>query len=119
MPTVDVILGNPKTKKLTNASIFSLVDSGAGVCMCKESIVVWLQINLIMAKTYTFTAANNTNFTGKKIFMNMQVAGRIVNCPFFAVDDTLLAYPVILGQKGFFSQFKISFDYSNLSFEII
>lgn len=114
-PFIPVRLSYPKTHKVTN-SIVALIDSGADVCFCSEDIGIWLGIN--KKKVVSFTAANNQTFDAYPETTTLYACSKNYSCTFYFSSQLTKKFPVILGQKGFFDHFKISFDFSNREIEI-
>ena len=114
-PLVQVRLSYPKTHKVTD-SIWALIDSGADVCFCQKDIGIWLGINFKNKKDVSFKAANKQEFTAVNEILNIHVSGKRYNCTFYFASE--LAYPIILGQNGFFNHFKVSFDLRNKEIEM-
>ena len=114
-PLIKARLIYRKTHKLTNP-IYALIDSGADVSFCEKNIGIWLGINFSKLKKERFRAANNKYFISLKEILSLNTANKSYTCPFYFADT--LAYPIILGQKGFFDHFKIIFDLKNKEIEV-
>ncbi|KKR32913.1 MAG: hypothetical protein UT63_C0028G0002 [Candidatus Gottesmanbacteria bacterium GW2011_GWC2_39_8] len=117
-PLINIGLSSDKTHRVIPAQIKALIDSGADVCLCSEDISAWLGIKLNRKKSCSFTAANNQIFNAIPEYLTMSVFGKKYKSNFFISNNLPKNFPIILGQKGFFSQFKIVFDYKNLEIEI-
>ena len=116
---IRVSLGYKKTHKVTPAAIVALVDSGADVCFCSKNIGLWLGVQFRKKQEGKFTAANGTTFQAIKETITLHVAGKSYDCPFYFSDELPHVTPVILGQRGFFDHFKITFDLKNKEIEIV
>ena len=116
-PLVRVNLNYKKTHKVT-LPIIALIDSGADVCFCLKDIGAWLGIQFRKKKEIKFTAANRTTFKAVREDINLYVAEKNYNCPFFFTDVLPRETPIILGQFGFFDHFKVAFDIRNKTIEI-
>jgi hypothetical protein len=119
LPLIKVYLHNKKNHKFTPAPIQALIDSGADVCFCSDFIAAWLGINLNEVKNkQTFTTANRTTFTTKKAPLTIVVAGKSYETTFYFCDSLPRHTPIILGEIGFFDNFKIEFDWKNTSIRL-
>lgn len=98
--------------------VYSLIDSGADVCLCSKMIGLWLGINFDKAKKVPMVAANRSTFDTVIEEVNLNVCGKKYKCPFYFSDSLPRETPIILGQKGFFDHFKITFDLANKEIEI-
>lgn len=115
---VNIRLGYVKTHKITS-SIIGLIDSGADVCLCDESIGQWLGIPFAKIKRkqkpliVNGICGNIKTYREKiKIYYN----NKVYLCNFY-FGKMPSATPLLLGQVGFFEKFKVTFDYPNY-FEI-
>jgi len=117
-PLIPVLLNCKKTHKIT-PPINALVDSGADVCFCAKNIGLWLGIQFKKKRPYTFTTANKTPFQAMKEEVILYTAGTRLTCPFFFTDTLPKETPVILGQQGFFENFRITFDVRSKIIEIL
>ncbi len=111
LPLAKVILNYKKTHKITPVPISALIDSGADVCFCNETIGAWLGIKFNKNKEGIFTTANKTTFKAKPEIITIHSYNKIYECKFFFTDTLPQHTPIILGQIGFFDHFKITFDY--------
>ncbi|MBI4092262.1 MAG: retroviral-like aspartic protease [Candidatus Levybacteria bacterium] len=116
-PLVGIRLGFKKTHKIT-PKILALIDSGADVCFCDSNIALWLGVNFKNKKTFGFTAADNQTFQAVKETIALYVDGKEYECDFYFSDTLPRHTPIILGQKGFFDHFKVSFDLKNNEIEL-
>lgn len=119
LPLAKVVLNYKKTHKITPIPISALIDSGADVCFCNETIGTWLGIQFKKVKEGIFTAANRSTFKAKPETITIHVYGKEYGCKFFFTDTLPQHTPIILGQVGFFDHFKITFDYSENQIELI
>ena len=110
-------MNNRKTHKIT-LPIASLIDSGADICLCEKYIALWLGISFKGVKPKQFFAANGTPFDGYPAQTNLLACGKNINCTFYFVDGLPKPTPIILGQCGFFENFKVAFDLKNKEIEI-
>jgi len=99
--------------------IIALIDSGSDVCLCKKYIGDYLGINFKKAKKGEITAVNRTQMTGFIHPLTLYFQNKSYEVPFILSDNIPDETPVILGQRGFFDHFKITFDLSNKEMEII
>ncbi|MBI3366117.1 retroviral-like aspartic protease [Candidatus Roizmanbacteria bacterium] len=118
LPLIKVTLNYRKTHKITPVPISALIDSGADVCFCNETIGAWLGIKFNNIKEKTFTTANRTTFKAKSEMITLDVSGKSYECRFFFTDTLPQHTPIILGQLGFFDHFKIVFDYRENQIEL-
>lgn len=117
-PWIKVLLNYKKTHKITSG-IVALIDSGADVCFCAKYIGEWLGIRFKEKQSTTFTAANGSQFKAVAETVNLIACNKGFDCMFFFADDLPRETPIILGQLGFFENFKITFDLKNKEIEII
>ena len=115
-PLIPVSISYPKTHKVIPYT-FALVDSGADVNFCDMNIGTWLGINFRKKKSQEYTAANGQNFIAFSETVCLQVFDKKFLCLFNFSDELTKAYKIILGQKGFFDHFKITFNLPNKSME--
>lgn len=111
LPLARIVLNYKKTHKITPVPISALIDSGADVCFCNETIGAWLGIKFSKNREGVFTTANKTTFKAKPEIVTIRAYDKIYECKFFFTDTLPKHTPIILGQIGFFDHFKISFDY--------
>ena len=119
LPLVKVVLNYKKTHKITPVPISALIDSGADVCFCNETIGVWLGIQFNKIKEGIFTAANRTTFKAKPEIITLHAYNKSYECKFFFTDTLPRHTPIILGQLGFFDHFRITFDYRENQIELL
>ncbi|EKE06047.1 MAG: hypothetical protein ACD_19C00103G0001 [uncultured bacterium] len=112
-PYINVVLNYKKTHKVTLPTK-ALIDSGADVCFCHEMIGTWLGIKFNKTKNIVkFTAANGQIFDTKLEEVCIYVGNKTYNCKFYFSDVLPSTTPIILGQIGFFDNFKVIFDLPN------
>jgi len=111
LPLAKVTLNYKKTHKITSVPVSALIDSGAGVCFCNETIGVWLGIQFKKIKEGIFTAANRSTFSAKPEIISINTCNKSYECKFYFTDTLPQYTPIILGQIGFFDHFKITFNY--------
>lgn len=116
-PIIPVILNFKRTHKITSP-IYALIDSGADVCFCAKDIGLWLGIKFTKKKRHAFTTANRTTFKAIREDLVLHTAGKKLICPFFFTNTLPEETPIILGQKGFFENFTVTFDLRNKTIEI-
>ena len=104
--------------QIINYTIKALVDSGAENCYCLKSIGDYLRINFRRKKPIISTAANNSKLVGYSESINLLVNGKKIEAPFIFTANLDPNFPVILGQNGFFSQFKVCFNRSQNKFSV-
>lgn len=119
LPLAKVILNYKKTHKITTIPISALIDSGADVCFCNETIGVWLGIRFNKIKEGIFTTANRTTFKAKPEIITLNAYNKSYEYKFFFTDTLPQHTPIILGQLGFFDHFKIAFDYRENQIELL
>ena len=117
-PWLPVRLGYRKTHKIMPASVIALIDSGADVCFCEKNLGLWLGAKLTKGETKTFITANRGSFEAIKDTLTLYVCGTHYDCPFYFTNSLPRETPIILGQRGFFDHFVISFDLKNKEIEI-
>lgn len=103
---------------VTTSLIASLVDSGSDVCFCKKDIGIWLGVNFKNKESLSFTTANKTTFRAFREIVYINFNKKMYECPVYFSDELPRETPIILGQKGFFDHFKITFDLKNKEIEI-
>lgn len=118
-PLVAVSLGYKKTHKVIPYAILSLIDSGADMCLCKKYIGDWLGINFKKAKEGVFRAANGEKVRTLIEKITIYFQSKTFESWFYFTDRLPDETPIILGQKGFFNHFKITFDLLNKEIEIV
>lgn len=117
-PWIQVRLGYHKTHKITPAPLVALIDSGADVCFCEKNLGLWLGAKLSKGESQTFVTANRGSFEAIKETLALHVCGKQYECPFYFTNSLPRETPIILGQRGFFDHFKITFDLKNKEMEI-
>lgn len=90
---------------------------GADICFCQKDIGIWLGIYFKNKKDSHFTAANKDTFNATKENITLYVSGKRYTCTFYFAET--LAYPIILGQQGFFDHFRVTFDLKEKYIEIV
>ncbi len=117
-PWIAVILNNRKTHKTTFA-VTALVDSGADICLCEKYIGDFLGISFKGVKPKEFFAADGKTFYGFPALIDLFACSKVIkNCTFYFVEGLPKGAPIILGQSGFFENFKVTFDLKNKEIEI-
>lgn len=96
--------------QVINRSIYCLLDSGAENCYCLKAIGDYLRIDFRRKKSVISTAANNSKFSGFVKPVHLLVNSKKIEVPFIFSDQLDPDFPVILGQKGFFSNFEVCFN---------
>jgi len=61
-------------------------------------------------ETREFTTANQGKFIAYKEILTLMACGKVYDCPFYISSELPRITPIILGQEGFFNNFKITFD---------
>ncbi len=118
-PLIYIRLGYKKTHKIIPGLLSALIDSGADSCFCKKYIGEWLGIKFKKSKSFTYIAVNKTTFSALKETITLYFNDQSYECPFYFADDLPDEFPIILGQKGFFDHFKITFDLKNKEMEVV
>lgn len=104
--------------QIINYTIKALVDSGAENCYCLKAIGDYLRIDFRWKKKIVSRAANQTEFTGYLENVFLMVGGKKIETPFIFTDQLDPDFPVVLGQKGFFSSFEVCFQKSQNTFSV-
>ena len=109
-PIIPVRLSYKKTHKVIKFGLGALLDTGADVCFCDDSIGAWLGVNSKNKKKYSFTAANNQTFETYCEEVTLHIGGIQYQCPFFFSSTLPQNTRLILGTKGFFDHFLVTFN---------
>lgn len=117
-PWLGVHLGYKKSHKVLPVSVMALIDSGADVSFCARSIGDWLGVTFRGKQKVTFTAANNQTFEASPETVTLTVGSKSYECPFYFSEDLPPQTPIILGQRGFFDHFVVTFDLRNRVFSV-
>ncbi|KKU56832.1 hypothetical protein A2576_02290 [Candidatus Amesbacteria bacterium RIFOXYD1_FULL_47_9] len=104
--------------QLIKTPIRGLIDSGAQRSYCHMVIGEYLRINFKKKKPVISTAANGTKFKGFLETINLLVSGRKIETPLIFSSQMNPIFPLVLGQEGFFSHFKICFNKSKDEFTV-
>lgn len=96
-----------KHSRLTDP-ILALIDSGAEVSYCLKDIGTWLGVGFSKRKLFISRAADKHKFRGYKDEVSLFIAGEKINLPIIFTQN--LSFPIILGRKVFFKNFKITFE---------
>lgn len=104
--------------QLIKTPILGLIDSGAEYCYAHEAISQYFRIKLRRTHPIISRAANGTTFTGFAQTVNAIVQGRTIELPLVFTDQLNPALPLILGQRGFFSNFQVCFIKSQNEFSL-
>lgn len=118
-PYIYIRLGCKKTHKIIPNPVLALIDSGADMCLCKKYIGDWLGLNFNKLKRGEITAVNKTRFVVLIHPLTVFFQNKIYEASFSLSDEIPDQTPIILGQKGFFDHFKITFDLPNKEIEIV
>ena len=112
-PLVPVVLKYKPTHKIIPAT-YALIDSGADVCLCSTQIGKYLRINFKKIKTkLSIVSVNGSISATKPATVHLYIANKIYPCVFYFSDRLPKETPIILGQSGFFTRFKVTFDTEN------
>lgn len=118
-PLLNIFLTYPKGHRLVPYPIEALVDSGADYCLANKDIGRWLKINFKKKKTKEFLAASNTKFLGwperMKICLSLESTLEFITDVYFVENCPV---GIILGQTGFFDNFRVTFERYNNYFVI-
>lgn len=90
--------------------IDALLDSGSDCCICHMYIGESLGISFAKKKKHMIYATNKTPITVFEETITAKIADNIYPCPFYFSENISLENPVILGQRGFFDHFRVTFD---------
>lgn len=114
VPWIPVSLGSQKTHRVMKHSVMALVDSGADVCLCSEDIAAFLGKMVTDSRkriVKKLIAADGKQFSSYRVVLNLFVCGHTYECPFYITNTLPHVQPVILGQRGFFSEHQVQFDF--------
>jgi len=95
--------------EILNTSFFALLDTGADICLCSAEIANLFNIKYKKGRKLKIRGIAG-NILGYKISLEVYIKNNSYKCPFYVVESLPRETPVILGQKGFFYQNKITFD---------
>lgn len=123
-PLIDIRLKNPKTNDIT-PRYPSLVDSGATSCVFHAPLGELININITKGKEMPLKGVMEG--VGVQYLHKVVIVVENINIDFeveagftyeFGKNISNMFPYGILGQKGFFDHFKISFDLNHKIFEI-
>ena len=116
-PRVPVIFSNPKTK--TEIPIMSLVDSGASDTLLDPQVADVLGIDITTGERVVYGVVGGT-VVGYLHTLTIRIANDRhtydVPCSFASPGGDVMA---LLGQRGFFDHYKVTFEKYKNQFEII
>lgn len=99
----------------------ALIDSGADFCVFHKDIADLLGIDLSKLKKFPFSGINPspTDPQGSFVDVELTIQGRktIKTAVVFSGDISNNGY-AILGQQGFFNNYKVCFDYVRKEIEL-
>ena len=104
--------------QLIKTPIPGLVDSGSQHCYCQMAIGEYLRINFKKKKPVMSTAANGTKFKGYLETVTLLVSGKRIEAPVIFSSEMNPSFPLVLGQEGFFSHFRVCFDKNQNTFSV-
>ena len=115
-PRVDVIFTNPKTGR--HITVKALVDSGAGMTVLNAAFAELLGVDVTDAPQRSFMSANSSG-TGYDYELKIKLKQdmlheHITTCSFMPNLRT----DALLGQVGFFENFRIVFERYKNHFEL-
>ena len=99
--------------------VISLVDSGADVCLFHSDIGRMLGIEIESAPELAFQGVSGTREVAYLHRVDLVVRGVTAITVDVGFTNSMAAGTGLLGQRGFFEQFQISFQLEQKSFEII
>jgi|SRR3989344_3002974 len=105
-------------KEKSTLPILSLVDSGADYSYLTVEIADLLGISLKGIKPQKSFGINGSPFLCFSSEITIDLAGDKITIPVHFSPELTPAFPVILGQEGFFSQAKIIFERYSWNLEI-
>lgn len=101
-------------------SYMALIDSGADFNIFHKDIADILKIDLSKLKKVTFAgiSSNGRQCKGSFVEVNLDVKGMMTKTMVLFSNDISDNGYGILGQQGFFNNFKVTFDYASKKIEI-
>ena len=105
-------------KDKSTQPILCLVDSGADYSYLTMDIALFLEINLKKVKPQKSFGINGSEFTCFPSELEIEIGGHKLKIPVHFSSELTSAFPCILGQEGFFSLSKITFERSKWNLEI-
>jgi hypothetical protein len=116
-PRLPVVFTNPKTNR--EVTLFGLVDSGAAETILHARLARLFGINDITAGEKVVYGGVGGLVEGYRHALNVRVAGDRnaydITCAFAPIADV----DCLLGQRGFFENYKVVFEKYHNQFEII
>ena len=108
--------------RLTNGTkhkdVISLVDSGADLCLFHSDIGKLIGIDVEAGSEVAFQGVSGSNGIGYLHSIDLNVRGMSSISLEVGFTDSMAVGTGLLGQQGFFEQFRISFQLKNRFFEI-
>ncbi len=98
--------------------VISLVDSGADVCLFHSDIGRMLGIEIEAAPELAFQGVSGAKEVAYLHRVDLVVSGLSSIALDVAFTNSMAAGTGLLGQRGFFEQFRVNFDLSEKFFEI-
>ncbi len=117
-PVVPLLVCNPKTRE--EFGYTALVDSGAEVCLFNFEVAEALGLTPKDANDTLSVGIGGKNVECSAYTINFNIAGWSHTTEVYILskkDDRKIPYGLV-GQKGFFQFFKITFDRARETFEI-
>ena len=117
MPLVFVEFSNP-ADSLKRREVFSLVDSGAAATLINAQYAQELGIDLQSGKRIPFQGIKGTPAIGYEHLIKIRLThdSREVTVPCYFMPD--LQISALLGQAGFFENYKVLFEHYKKRFEL-
>ncbi len=99
--------------------VISLVDSGADLCLFHSDIGRMLGIEIAAAPKLAFQGVSGAKEVAYLHRVDLVVRGLNAITLEVGFTNSMAAGTGLLGQRGFFEQFRINFDLSQKFFEVI
>ena len=115
VPRVSVVFRNPKNGR--ELPIFCLVDSGASETLINREIAEGLGIEVERGKLRQFGGIGG-NVVGYEHTITMRLVGDIHEFTIMCSALALPSYDGLLGQRGFFDNYKVVFEKYKKRFEV-
>lgn len=116
-PVITIGLENPSNKRAIGYK--ALLDSGADINIFPAEIAEIIGLDIASGKSYKFGGIDSSGHVAYVHKIKLIVGGSVryeAECA-FSYEISKVGYGV-LGQKGFFDHFAVTFDYSKKEIEI-
>lgn len=115
-PTLDVVLVNPKTRR--QIICHALVDSGADFCIFHGLFGEAIGLDVRAGKTQPFRGVTSGKAKAYVHQVILEVSGVGGKVPVGFSYDLETPFRGLLGQRGFFELFKVSFNFPQRWFQL-